>query len=156
AEGGAGDDGKNGHTRGLVRGGLPEGRIVAYRIGHARRTRFEGNHRLSRAWRDGEAVVVRLVRGAQERPKNRAQSEDRQGSADFAAARDGVQAVRDPQAAHQRRFRRTKIASFTAEGSKAAVDKAPDAFRTISEVAEQLDLPQHVLPFWENRFRHIT
>jgi DNA-binding transcriptional MerR regulator len=33
--------------------------------------------------------------------------------------------------------------------------KAPDAFRTISEVAEELDLPQHVLRFWESRFREI-
>jgi DNA-binding transcriptional MerR regulator len=34
-------------------------------------------------------------------------------------------------------------------------NKAPDAFRTISEVAEELDLPQHVLRFWESRFREI-
>jgi DNA-binding transcriptional MerR regulator len=33
--------------------------------------------------------------------------------------------------------------------------KAPDAFRTISEVADDLDLPQHVLRFWESRFREI-
>jgi DNA-binding transcriptional MerR regulator len=33
--------------------------------------------------------------------------------------------------------------------------KAPDAFRTISEVADDLDLPQHVLRFWETRFRDI-
>jgi DNA-binding transcriptional MerR regulator len=33
--------------------------------------------------------------------------------------------------------------------------KAPDAFRTISEVADDLDLPQHVLRFWETRFREI-
>ena len=33
--------------------------------------------------------------------------------------------------------------------------KAPDAFRTISEVAEDLDLPQHVLRFWETRFAQI-
>jgi DNA-binding transcriptional MerR regulator len=37
----------------------------------------------------------------------------------------------------------------------AAVDKAPDAFRTISEVADELDVPQHVLRFWESRFRDI-
>ncbi len=36
-----------------------------------------------------------------------------------------------------------------------AMDKSPDAFRTISEVAEDLDLPQHVLRFWETRFNHI-
>ncbi len=35
------------------------------------------------------------------------------------------------------------------------MDKAPDAFRTISEVAEELDIPQHVLRFWESRFREI-
>jgi DNA-binding transcriptional MerR regulator len=35
------------------------------------------------------------------------------------------------------------------------VDKSPDAFRTISEVAQELDVPQHVLRFWESRFREI-
>jgi DNA-binding transcriptional MerR regulator len=35
------------------------------------------------------------------------------------------------------------------------VDKAPDAFRTISEVADDLKLPQHVLRFWETRFVQI-
>jgi DNA-binding transcriptional MerR regulator len=35
------------------------------------------------------------------------------------------------------------------------VDKAPDAFRTISEVADDLDVPQHVLRFWESRFAQI-
>jgi DNA-binding transcriptional MerR regulator len=35
------------------------------------------------------------------------------------------------------------------------VSKGPDAFRTISEVAEDLNLPQHVLRFWETRFTQI-
>jgi DNA-binding transcriptional MerR regulator len=35
------------------------------------------------------------------------------------------------------------------------LDKAPDAFRTISEVADDLDIPQHVLRFWESRFSQI-
>jgi DNA-binding transcriptional MerR regulator len=35
------------------------------------------------------------------------------------------------------------------------VEKAPDAFRTISEVAQELDVPQHVLRFWESRFHEI-
>jgi DNA-binding transcriptional MerR regulator len=35
------------------------------------------------------------------------------------------------------------------------MDKSPDAFRTISEVSEDLDLPQHVLRFWETRFTQI-
>jgi DNA-binding transcriptional MerR regulator len=35
------------------------------------------------------------------------------------------------------------------------LNKSPDAFRTISEAAEELDLPQHVLRFWETRFSQI-
>jgi DNA-binding transcriptional MerR regulator len=35
------------------------------------------------------------------------------------------------------------------------LEKAPDAFRTISEVAHDLEVPQHVLRFWESRFRDI-
>lgn len=33
--------------------------------------------------------------------------------------------------------------------------KSAAAFRTISEVAEDLDLPQHVLRFWETKFQVI-
>ena len=33
--------------------------------------------------------------------------------------------------------------------------KSDTAFRTISEVAKELDLPQHVLRFWETRFSHL-
>lgn len=35
------------------------------------------------------------------------------------------------------------------------MEKSPDAFRTISEVAEWLDVPTHVLRFWESRFAQI-
>ena len=35
------------------------------------------------------------------------------------------------------------------------MEKGPEAFRTIREVAEALDLPQHVLRFWETRFPQI-
>ena len=35
------------------------------------------------------------------------------------------------------------------------MEKGPDAFRTISEVAHDLGLPQHVLRFWETRFAQI-
>ncbi len=35
------------------------------------------------------------------------------------------------------------------------MDKSADAFRTISEVASELDLPRHVLRFWETRFPQI-
>ena len=33
--------------------------------------------------------------------------------------------------------------------------KASDAFRTISEVAEHLDIPPHVLRFWETKFSSL-
>jgi DNA-binding transcriptional MerR regulator len=35
------------------------------------------------------------------------------------------------------------------------LEKSPDAFRTISEVADELNVPQHVLRFWETRFTQI-
>src|SRR5215475_3643660 len=34
-------------------------------------------------------------------------------------------------------------------------EKSPEAFRTISEVALELDMPQHVLRFWESRFAQV-
>lgn len=34
-------------------------------------------------------------------------------------------------------------------------EKSPAAFRTIAEVATDLDLPQHVLRFWESRFPQV-
>lgn len=38
---------------------------------------------------------------------------------------------------------------------RARGSKSRDAFRTISEVADELDLPQHVLRFWESKFSQI-
>lgn len=43
----------------------------------------------------------------------------------------------------------------TAKDLSGPSGKSPEAFRTISEVAEELDLPQHVLRFWETRFPQI-
>ena len=42
-----------------------------------------------------------------------------------------------------------------AQASIAVRTKSPEAFRTISEVATELDVPQHVLRFWEGRFTQI-
>lgn len=35
------------------------------------------------------------------------------------------------------------------------VQKSPSAFRTISEVSAELDVPQHVLRFWETKFTQV-
>lgn len=35
------------------------------------------------------------------------------------------------------------------------MQKSPDAFRTISEVADDLDVPKHVLRFWEGKFAQL-
>ena len=35
------------------------------------------------------------------------------------------------------------------------MDKAPEAFRTISEVADELNVPKHVLRFWEAKFAQL-
>jgi len=40
-------------------------------------------------------------------------------------------------------------------GDSEASGKAPEAFRTISEVSDMLDVPQHVLRFWESKFTSI-
>jgi DNA-binding transcriptional MerR regulator len=45
--------------------------------------------------------------------------------------------------------------SCSSTAGEGALEKAPDAFRTISEVAEEIDVPQHVLRFWESRFTQI-
>jgi DNA-binding transcriptional MerR regulator len=42
-----------------------------------------------------------------------------------------------------------------AEGARARPRKAPTAFRTISEVADDLHIPQHVLRFWETKFPQL-
>jgi DNA-binding transcriptional MerR regulator len=39
--------------------------------------------------------------------------------------------------------------------ASAPMEKSPEAYRTIREVADSLDLPQHVLRFWETRFPQI-
>jgi len=39
--------------------------------------------------------------------------------------------------------------------SRPRVKKAPTAFRTISEVADELHIPQHVLRFWESKFQQV-
>ena len=43
----------------------------------------------------------------------------------------------------------------SAEIARGGMEKSAEAFRTISEVAQDLDLPQHVLRFWESRFAQI-
>lgn len=41
------------------------------------------------------------------------------------------------------------------ESGRVKVRKAPHAFRTISEVADELHIPQHVLRFWETKFPQV-
>ena len=40
-------------------------------------------------------------------------------------------------------------------GARRRVTKSPGAFRTISEVASELEVPQHVLRFWESKFNQV-
>jgi DNA-binding transcriptional MerR regulator len=41
------------------------------------------------------------------------------------------------------------------QGMRLRPKKAPNAFRTISEVADDLHIPQHVLRFWETKFPQV-
>ncbi|HSR55473.1 MAG TPA: MerR family transcriptional regulator [Alphaproteobacteria bacterium] len=45
----------------------------------------------------------------------------------------------------------------TASGTETGrrVEKSAEAFRTISEVADELEIPQHVLRFWESKFSQV-
>lgn len=45
------------------------------------------------------------------------------------------------------------LGDASANGLRAA--KSASAFRTISEVASELDVPQHVLRFWETKFSQV-
>lgn len=42
------------------------------------------------------------------------------------------------------------------KAGKVAVEKSASAFRTISEVADELKVQQHVLRFWESKFSQIS
>ena len=41
------------------------------------------------------------------------------------------------------------------DAARSKPKKAPNAFRTISEVADELHIPQHVLRFWETKFPQV-
>lgn len=41
------------------------------------------------------------------------------------------------------------------EAGRLKIKKSPNAFRTISEVADELHIPQHVLRFWETKFPQV-
>jgi DNA-binding transcriptional MerR regulator len=45
--------------------------------------------------------------------------------------------------------------SDTTNPSSRRARKSAEAFRTISEVASELDVPQHVLRFWETKFTQV-
>lgn len=45
--------------------------------------------------------------------------------------------------------------AFDASAPMLEASKAPNAYRTISEVATSLDVPQHVLRFWESKFQQV-
>lgn len=44
---------------------------------------------------------------------------------------------------------------FADPSARIRLKKAPNAFRTISEVADDLHIPQHVLRFWETKFSQV-
>ena len=45
--------------------------------------------------------------------------------------------------------------AVAAQAIERRVEKSAQAFRTISEVAAELDVPQHVLRFWESKFSQV-
>src|SRR6195952_436721 len=49
----------------------------------------------------------------------------------------------------------TAVADVEGPAARVKAKKAPSAFRTISEVADELHIPQHVLRFWETKFPQV-
>jgi DNA-binding transcriptional MerR regulator len=47
------------------------------------------------------------------------------------------------------------LSAARADGPRRSASKSDAAFRTISEVADELNVPQHVLRFWETKFNQI-
>ncbi|HET6196823.1 MAG TPA: MerR family transcriptional regulator [Acetobacteraceae bacterium] len=47
------------------------------------------------------------------------------------------------------------MAAVAAQAIERRIEKSAQAFRTISEVAAELDVPQHVLRFWESKFSQV-
>jgi DNA-binding transcriptional MerR regulator len=47
------------------------------------------------------------------------------------------------------------MATYFQPASDRRNEKSAQAFRTISEVADELDVPQHVLRFWESKFTQV-
>ncbi|MFT8468938.1 MAG: MerR family transcriptional regulator, partial [Acetobacter syzygii] len=45
--------------------------------------------------------------------------------------------------------------SLPAEAESLDAEKGPQAFRTISEVADELHVPQHTLRLWETQFHQV-
>jgi DNA-binding transcriptional MerR regulator len=45
--------------------------------------------------------------------------------------------------------------AVSAHTAERRIEKSAQAFRTISEVATELDVPQHVLRFWESKFSQV-
>ena len=45
--------------------------------------------------------------------------------------------------------------AVTVQPVERRIEKSAQAFRTISEVATELDVPQHVLRFWESKFSQV-
>ena len=45
--------------------------------------------------------------------------------------------------------------AVAAQAVERRIEKSAQAFRTISEVAAELDVPQHVLRFWESKFSQV-
>src|SRR6188474_3464013 len=45
--------------------------------------------------------------------------------------------------------------AVAAQAVERRIEKSAQAFRTISEVATELDVPQHVLRFWESKFSQV-
>ncbi len=64
-------------------------------------------------------------------------------------------AAQNPSFNQEESYATQKATPVAPQAEAKTVKKAQGAFRTISEVADELDVPQHVLRFWETKFSQV-
>src|SRR5690606_5743144 len=163
------DEGQDPDEGAPCRSGLSGSRVVAQRVRRAGRLDPVRNQRFPGERRSCQDLLVRHLLRAPEGTAGRAQSQDRRGSAHHAAQGAGVSRIAGAQGPHQRlrggwverggRLMEGSTDGRAEEGGRQRAGgrggKSAAAFRTISEVAGELDVAQHVLRFWESKFPQV-
>ena len=76
-------------------------------------------------------------------------------TSDTLSPQEGETALESAELLHQAEKAREQAEQISRKTQAARASKSSGAFRTISEVADDLGVQQHVLRFWETKFSHV-